>query len=127
MNLYRLRIKHLAPKDSLEAIWGYLLADSDEEVYEDTLYLTYYDELDAQYYCEQNIGGFTMLDTTDFEEEDYMVYAKNHIISTKGEIDSDWADYDDLYYGKTHWGWELVKEDISESDVEVLQRLNLLL
>ena len=81
-----------------------------------------YDE--AQEFCEKHIPDFPM--DAGYNQEKYEQLQKEFIISTKGEIGADWANYDDLYYGKTQYSWELVFEGIGLSDIERLERLGIL-
>jgi hypothetical protein len=122
MNLYQINVKHIAPKSSHTSIEEYILAENDSEVFD---YIseeyTNWDELDG---CERYITDFQ--DSEDYTIEDYERFMKEFIISTKGEIDSDWACYDDLFYGRTHYGWELLFENITEEQIKVLKLLNVL-
>ncbi len=107
MNLYEIRFKHYSPKDSKDGILTYLLANTDEEVYswirsepEDIcVSWMYYDDVDDESY-----------------DEDF----KDRIINCCGDMYDEESEVSDLYYGATQYGWECVKEDISDNCVNSL-------
>lgn len=144
MNLYRIKVKHLSRKDSHTSIQGYIVAEDESELYDilcdgvaywnEKLYETMYN----------NVNNFSKLANkipSWFEENNEVVDFSNapkehlttleelwkeYVISTKGELNSDWANYDDLFYGQTHYGWELVKEGVDDSELDVLSRLDII-
>lgn len=122
-NLYQINVKHLAPKDSHESIECFIIAENEDQVFD---YLAkekaYWTE--SETFCENHIPDFD--EDQELSEEEYSNEIKKFVISTKGEIDADWACYDDLYYGQTHWGWELKKENISIEEVNTLKNLGLI-
>jgi len=122
MNLYKILVKHLAPKDSHESVECYMIAENESELYDLLCEFTYWNEKDVECFCELHIPDFPESFTYEYCEK----AMKEYIITTKGEIGSRWAGWDDLYYGKTHYGWELVKENISEEEIKVLTELNIL-
>ncbi len=116
MNLYRILVEHYAPKDCLESIAGYLLAENASEVYETIkdassekfgMYLGWVGDEDELYWNEET------------EEED--LTHKEWVILNKGEMGEDMF-ITDLYYGVTLTGWELVEENI-DMDSEFIQKL----
>lgn len=106
MYLYKILVQHLSPKDSHTAIEKYIIAENDGEVYDEVCGLAYWDEDDPKCFCEKHIPDID--EDTPYNTEEYEQLQKEFIISTKGEINSDWACYDDLFYGRTHYGWEKV-------------------
>lgn len=125
MNLYSIDFVHYAPKDSEEGVYGYTVANSDEEVYEFIK-------------SEPNIKGNTLYSNYKYKEDktyhiyndDYEVIGeetfKERMIRLKGEMNDEDADVSDSYYGVTHLGWTLVKENITEEEIQVLKNVNIL-
>lgn len=118
MNLYELRFRHYSQKDSREGVIGYLLAESDDDVYaflrseptlknEESIYLNW------QYKDDP--------DNTDEYEEDF----KDRIISCCGEMYDDEAEIADLYYGLTHYGWNCIKENITQDKINTLKEIGI--
>lgn len=120
MNLYTLNFEHFSQKDSEQGIYTYLVAENDEAIYEwlktepsikdTTLHNSYkYDEEEKTY---------------DIYDDDYNVIRvetfKERMIRLQGEMYDEEVELNDLYYGKTLIGWELIKENILEEDVSVL-------
>lgn len=127
MNLYAIKFTHYAPKDGETGIYGYILAANDESVYEwiksepkisddKILYNSYeYYEEEKSYDLYDN--NYDVIGTETFKER---------MIRVGGEMYDEDADVSDAYYGVTHLGWDLVKEDISEDEVKVLKGLGIL-
>ncbi len=136
MNLYKIIVKHFAYDDSCTATWAYTTAENESElldkIFENPTYWANKD-IDHIYYILPNeyLAGLELGDEnhTYFEwQEDLILDAwKKYIISTKGELGSEWADYDSLVLGKTHYGWELVKERISPIEIETLKDLKIVM
>lgn len=125
MNLYEIMLEHYAPKDSEKGILTYLVANSDEEVYEwlkkdiklkdgRRLYTSYYDRED------DNEG-----EVFEIYDENYNVVGtetyREKIIKLKGDMFDEDEELSDLYYGETFTGWRLVKEGISESEIKIIE------
>ncbi len=111
MNLYRIKLKHYSQKDSCEATACLLLAKNDEDVYE---------WIKTEPECACYAGGSWSDEEDDNKEydiydDDYNVIGKRtfkeKIIDLKGDIDDEDVNYDDLYYGLTLIGWELIQKD----------------
>lgn len=108
MNLYKILFTHTAPKDREEGIKEYLLAESEEQVFE------YVDE-------KYNYGGWKDKieddgdETYDIYDDNYEVIGKEtfkeKMIRIKGQMNDEDYDYSDAYYGITLHGWELIEED----------------
>jgi hypothetical protein len=137
MNLYKILVQHFTLQDPPTNIEKYIIAKNDEAVFE------YLDKI-TEWSSRQEHGvlydlpdeylkntSFEKLDKDDFEltdteiEELYTIW-KKYIISTKGEINSDWADYIYTPYFTKHYGWELIKEGIGDMEIQVLKRLNII-
>jgi hypothetical protein len=110
MNLYRVWMTHAAPKDNQSAIQEYLIAEDDKSVFN---YLkspesyTYWNDVEK--------------DQDEYDEDtltiDYIF--KNHGDSS---LDSKW---EDLYYGSTMYDWEIFKENLEQSEIDVLVKLEI--
>ena len=113
MNLYKIIVKHCAPKDCHDSIACLLLAKDDEAVYEwlkkgnselddDSIFVSY------EYREEET---FTLYDK-DYNKIGIETF-KNRMIRLKGLINDEEEEYEDLYYGLTLYGWKLLQEDVS--------------
>lgn len=130
MNLYRINVKHLAEKGKHESIETFIVSENESDLYDKMCSFTYWNEKDENF-CRRYIDNFEkLLGSEDIDSETYNKkldeIIKNFIISTKGEIDSVWANYNDLYYGCTHYGWELLKENITDGEITLLISLKIL-
>ena len=103
MNLYKIKVAHSAPKDTHESIQCYLIAESDEKVYE--------------WLKAENKDIITCWDDAEEENKKFDIYNeeyetigtetfKEKIIRLKGEINDEDYDFSDAYYGITLYGWE---------------------
>ncbi|MCY8922132.1 hypothetical protein [Bacillus atrophaeus] len=122
MNLYEIMLEHFAPKGSERGIFTYVLAQSDEEVYEwlktdpslsdgRAVYTPYQDnEADGKTYAIYNQS---------FDIVGHEKY-KDRMIRLKGEL-NDEVELTDLYYGMTLVGWSMVKADIPTEQIELLK------
>ncbi|MED3440304.1 hypothetical protein P4393_12635 [Bacillus subtilis] len=121
MNLYEIVLEHYSPKDSEQGIITYLLANSDEEVYEwlktsprlsnsRKIYTPYKYNEDRTYEIYND----------DFEVIGYEKY-KDRMIRLNGELNENDIELEDLHYGKTLIGWNMVNSDISTEQIEVLK------
>jgi hypothetical protein len=118
MNLYALKFRHYAPKDSKEGIITYLTAESSEAIYEwlksepvvngDMIFNSY------QYKEDDN-------ETFNIYDDDYKVVStetfKERMVRLNGEMFDEDADVSDAYYGVTHYGWELVNEGVYYTNI----------
>ncbi|MGZ9868171.1 hypothetical protein ACU3L3_07090 [Priestia endophytica] len=127
MNLYEIMLEHYSPKDSEKGIFTYLVAQSDEEVYE---------WLKANPKLKDGRWLLTTFEDYERDEKTYEIYDddyevigeesfKEKMIRLKGTINDEDQSFDDLYYGLTLYGWELVKEDITEEQLKVLEETNI--
>ena len=124
MNLYRIDVRHAGPKSSNDAIQCFLVSGDDENVYEwlkfegdryySDIYLSWSDHeddpdcSDSVYDDEYNVIG----------EESF----KEQIVRLRGDINWDYFDFSDLYYGKKQYGWELLGE-ICQLEYAILKKL----
>ena len=119
MKLYELLFRHYSPKDSEEGIICYLVANSDEEVYE--FIKSEPTITDGTEWGRSIYNSWKYKD--DEEDSSYDENHKQRLIECGGEMFDDYADVSDLYYGLTHYGWECVCEDIGRAQIEILQRV----
>lgn len=122
MNLYEIKFEHYSQKDSEVGIVAYAIAENDEEIYEfiktdpkinenTSIYTSwkYYEEEGIEY--EKYDESFNWMGVESFKE---------YIVRVGGEMYSEYVDLDDLYYGKTLYGWELIKANIQEHQTNAL-------
>lgn len=114
MNLYKILFAHVAPKDRAKSILGYITAKSDEEVFNILNDKACWDDKDNIDVWDDNIN--------DYKETPYA----DHMLKIKGDYFFEDNDYETTYYGIEEYGWELVKEDISESEINILTELKIL-
>lgn len=122
MNLYKINFTHYAPKDSKEGIITYLVAIDNEQVYEyikseprindNGLYNSWKDCEDDNKVYDIYDNNYNVIGTESFKER---------MIRLGGEMYDEDADVSDSYYGVTHLGWELVKEDISIEEMGIIK------
>lgn len=103
MNLYRIVFEHYSQKDSKTGIVCYIIAKNDKDLYNKIKdHFFYYYENEYETKKEYN----------------------NRIIRDRGNLEDE---VHDLYYGATLYGWELVKENITELQIQVLDELEILI
>lgn len=119
MNLYRILFRHYAPKDSHSGITTYLLANNDEEVY------TYIDSINYGMWSDKN----EECPKLNIYDDEYIVIGtesfKEKMIRIKGLMFDEDYELTDLYYGKTLYGWEVIKEDVNVKDYKELIELGI--
>ncbi len=104
--LFKILIRHCSQKDKKEAIVGYFLAYSDEQIY--------------NYIDKELMSGIWTDNNNDSNNNEY----KNFLLSIRGQFNDPDADYSDGYYGITHYGWTEGKP-ISSNEEEVILRLGI--
>ena len=122
MNLYREIFQHWSQKDSERGIVKYFIAEDNAHAYD-----VVYSEWCSQY--EDHTRDNYDPDEFEPEYEDTPEQAKQRVIDECGDINvTDRFEnvFNDLYYGLTLKGWELVKEDLTLLDVTSLIKLNVL-
>lgn len=123
MKLYKILLRHCAPKDCVEVTKLYVLADNDDGVMA---------RLDAE---EGHYTYGAWKEKSNDAEEPFDIYDDHYnIIGTetyiermlrlRGEFNDENADYGDAYYGVRHWGWDK-GVDLSNDDANILLRLNI--
>ncbi|MCY7911130.1 hypothetical protein MOB65_19950 [Bacillus inaquosorum] len=121
MNLYEIVLEHYSPKDSEQGILTYLLANSDEEVYEwlkTSPRLSNGRKIHTPYKYNEDR-------TYEIYNDDFKVIGcekyKDRMIRLNGELNENDIELEDLHYGKTLIGWNMVNSDISTEQIEVLK------
>tara|TARA_R100000664_G_C2748558_1_gene136006 strand:- start:606 stop:974 length:369 start_codon:yes stop_codon:yes gene_type:complete len=107
MDLYKILVRYYSQKDYHESIEGFIVADSDEAVYD------YVDRKQYGYYSDMN--------------EDSGGTFKERMIKVGGEYFDEDYDPHDLYYGATAYGWEKVSEFDLEKGIMILKELDILM
>lgn len=108
LNLYILKFAHFSQKDHETGIKKFILASSDEEVYE-------------QCFGKEYEGQDVVWDE-DLKKE---ISFKEDVIKNRGTLHRhDWLV--DLYYGETLKYWELVDENPPKEVIEYLKLKNLI-
>ena len=116
MNLYEIRFRHYAPKDSKEGILTYLLAESDKKVYE-------WIRSEPKLKNGKSIYvGWMYKDNPD-DEDEFEKGFKERLIECSGDMYDDESEVYDLYYGATQYGWKEVNSDITHKEFTELKRL----
>lgn len=126
MNLYSINFTHYAPKGSEEGIYGYIVTNDDEGVYEwiksepqvsqgHTLWNSYEDREEEEYELYDNDYNVIGIETF-----------KERMVRLHGEMYDEQAEVSDAYYGVTHYGWSLVKENVTDSEINVLKSLKVI-
>lgn len=122
MKLYELLFRHYSQKDSEEGIICYLVANSDEEIYE---FIKSEPNIpDGTKWGRSIFNSWKYKD--DKEDSSYEDGHKARLIECCGEMFDDYADISDLYYGLTNYGWKCVCEDISEEQIKILQNVGVI-
>lgn len=123
MKLYELLFRHYSQKDSEEGIICYLVANSDEEIYE---FIKSEPEIpDGTKWGRGIFNSWKYKD--DKEDSSYEEEHKTRLIECCGEMFDDCADISDLYYGLTHYGWRCVCEEISEEQITLLEKCGIII
>ena len=121
MDLYEIKFTHYSQKDNKEGIIAYAIANKDEEVYE---WIKSEPQLEDDWICsnwkyrEDDGIEYDLYD----EKVNYVgkISFKDYIISVGGDMYSEYEEFDDLYYGKTLYGWVKIKESIQDYQIDAL-------
>lgn len=103
MKLFKIVIRHCAPRDKKENIVGWFLAPDDETV------MHYIDrELLSGIWSDRQEDSLNS-PLTIYDEYGHKIGTEHYferMLRVKGEYFDENASYDDAYYGVTHYGWE---------------------
>lgn len=116
--LHTILIEHCAPKDRKKAIVQYILTDSEDKIYHfiDKELLSgiwndhHNDSLKSPLRYSDEDGNFIKMET--FKEK---------MMRLRGPYFDPFADYSDLYYGVTHYGWTPPQEISLEQQQALLE------
>jgi hypothetical protein len=121
MNLYKVVFSHHSPKDSQKGIKTLLLAENSEQVYEwiksepkmedRSLFNTWADSEKDEEVFEIYNDKWEVIGTENFKEK---------MLRINGEINDDDYDFSDSYYGRTLYGWEVIKENTTNDYSELI-------
>lgn len=126
MNLYAITFRHLSQKDSEEGIKNYVVL-TPEQALDMVFSRSYIEESnfdfdeDAEYDtppsdCKNydDVKKLALKILTENQDEEYPTI----------EDDSEsFVNYDDLYYGKTFYGYKLIKDNISVDEIKTLKEV----
>lgn len=121
MSIYKIIVQHFSQKDSHTAIETFVLASSDEAVYQ-------WIDKEKQYgaYTDRNDEGGLI----DIYDSEYNVIGqetfKEKMIRIGGEYFDEDYEPQDLYYGATIYGWEKVEVHMESTHVASLKGLGVL-
>ncbi len=117
MKLHKILLRHAGPEDSIEVVFKYVLANSEQEILDEIDNprggYTYgaWKEDEERYEFIDGISG-------EWKEETYL----QRMLRLRGEFNDEDAGYDDAYYGVSRWGWD-EGVDISADDAATLVML----
>ena len=118
MKLYEIRFRHYSQKDSKEGILTYLLAESDEKVYE-------WIRSEPTLNNDESIYVSWMYKDNPEDEDEFEEGFKERIIECCGDMYDDESEVYDLYYGATQYGWGIVNDNIIYEEFLELKRLGI--
>jgi len=123
MNLYRTKFSHHAPRDMQTGTICLILAENDKQVYEflksepkindEQYFVSWQDREDDEEVVES--------EWNDKYEATKVENIKDYLIRIKGSMNDQNQEYNDLYYGLTVVGWELLKEDVKTDYSELIE------
>ena len=127
MNLYRIDVEHVGPKDSHKSIECFLLANNDEDVYK------YLDEKLFGLWSGRHKDQQEEPDPEDrflnIENEYYEVIGretyKQLYMRVKGELNDKDRSYDDAFYGITFYGWHLLQSGVNNDQIKNITNLGI--
>jgi len=107
--LYKIVFSHSAPKDTEYGIKGFFLAHNEEEVYD------YIDKEFASWKEKEEDNEMFPIGDED-DKLDIQETFRERVMRLKGDINDEYRDFSDVYYGVSFYGWELVAEDVIPED-----------
>jgi hypothetical protein len=121
--LYKVLLRHCSPKDSVEVVYSYVIANNDEQVM-----FAIDNNLNNKIWQDQHLEEEDNYDISIYNDEDekYVILGNGKNLDKKMIFKGDFNDpnvsYDDAYYGIKHWGWS---DAILIDDVELETLLKL--
>lgn len=120
--LFQVLVLHAAPQDKHCSIQTYLVADSDEDVYEwiksepiEGVYVDWDEKERGGEVFEVRNDDFDLVGTESFKER---------IIRLRGEMFEEFYDFSVAYEGVTLYGWKRIG-DVTSSQIATLQELGI--
>ena len=107
MNLYQVMVNHYAPKGSQKGIAFFIVANSNEEVFD---YLLQHGRIECKHGSYWNC----------WQDEEIEDLFKEEMLEHCDEECTTRANYDDLYYGRSYLSWELIKEDAKPDTLQTI-------
>ena len=117
MNLYQVMVNHYAPKGSQKGIAFFVVANSNEEVFD---YLLQHDRIECKHGSYWNCWQDIRDDIMDEEDEEIEDLFKEEMLEHCDEECTTRANYDDLYYGRSYLSWKLIKEDAKPDTLQAI-------
>lgn len=119
-NIYKIHVEHFSQKDSHKSIETYLVADSDEAVYD------WVDKKEAGTYTDRNNEDGLI----DIYNDEYDVIGqetfKEKMMRVGGEFFDEDYEPQDLYYGAKIFGWEKMETEPFDIDLGPLVSMGIL-
>lgn len=119
MKLFKICIRHCAPRDTKESLVNWVIAP-------DATTVLHYIDKELMHGSWTDTHNDSLNEPLEIYNEDYDVigteFYLEKMLRLRGEYFDPDANYDDAYYGVTHYGWEEGIE-ISEEDKETLLKL----
>ncbi len=98
-NLYKIKVLHAAPRDSHTSIETYLIAETDQDVY----------NFINKKYLFGRWGDREKDENTKYDDKlNKYIPLEEWILKNQGDLEDE-EGWDDAYYGVTKYGWEKVK------------------
>jgi hypothetical protein len=121
MYIYKIIVQHFSQKDEHASIETFVLAESDEAVYQwvdkEKCYGTYADRTEEDGLMDVYDDDYTVVGQETFKEK---------MLRIGGEyFDGDYEPVD-LYYGVTIYGWEKMESNLFDVEVSALKKLGIL-
>ena len=133
MNLYKIEFLHAAPKYIERGLKCLLIAENGELVYEwiksqpevsgSRLYNNWAENEKIRYKEDEDIFVDEEGDESDesfYDEDGNPTDFKKQMLEIKGEMNDEYYDYSDAFYGITLYGWSLLKENITTDYSELI-------
>jgi len=120
MNIYKIHVEHFSQKDSHKSTEAYLVADSDEAVY------NWVDKKECGTYTDRNDEDGLI----DIYDDEYNVIGqesfKEKMLRVGGEFFDEDYEPEELYYGATIYGWEKLETNPFDLDIGALLSIGIL-
>jgi len=120
MSIYKIHVEHFSQKDSHKSIEAFLVADSDEAVYD------WVDKKEYGTYTDRNDEDGLI----DIYDDEYNVVGqesfKEKMLRVCGEFFDEDYEPEELYYGAKIYGWEKLETNPFDLDIGALLSIGIL-